>query len=475
MLSNQSITAATQFANSIAASGIALDVRRHGPIDLVMATMNPIESSEDDGQAVRISAQPLNSGFDPHTAEVRRTANMLSSRVAGNIKLARTVINPMIREIITLCEKRKHEIESDSPLNIRIKNVAVLPTFTSPELESMYERFKTGTFRPVTIGGPIRTKLIGAINDELLFEGLKRGNDVWNTGIAQALKEGRECCGFTEASDLLLREAELPYGSVKWFQDPTYLINFLFISSVLNGKMPSVNIEDFSITERAELAKLQAYYGNKLAIQIQTVTNFAASGNFIFIAESTRKELYVYTKNYLKWIDDGGNADALIGAVASGEESLAGVANNIKDNVERYMVTYKTLESRFRAKQRMATTTEMKGVIEASVYRTIHGTLQDEEMRTAIANAKAFFAKHPLQTNEDILGYTRRAVCRTFAAKTACLEILNDIDAFMEDNESMTIERAAVLAGVRLLAKWTASQLSVTRVRSTGPIPVTSL
>jgi len=475
MLSNQTMHAATSFANSLAASNIALDVHRNGPIDLIMATMNPIEENPNDSEAIMQAARPLNSGFDPHTAEVRRVATMLAARVAGNIKLARNEINPMIRDIIATCEKRKHEIESDSPLNIRIKNIAVLPTFTSSELEGMYERFKLGTFRPVTLGGPIRTKLIGAMTDDLLYEGLKRGNDVWNTGIMQALKEGRECCGFTNASDLLLRDAELAYGSVKWFHDPTNLINFLFVSSVLNGKMPSVNIEDFSMTERAELAKLQAYYGNKLAIQIRTVTDFAASGNFIFVAESTRKELYVYTKNYLKWIEDGGNADALIGAVASGEESIAGVSFSIKDKTEHYMNVYKTLESRYRAKQRMITTTEMKDVIETSVYRTIHSTLLDDQMRTAVANAKAFFSKHPLQTNEDILGYTRRAVCRTFAANTSCLEILNDIDAFMEDNEGMTIERAAVLAGIRLLAKWSAAQLSVCRTAVRGPAPVTSL
>ncbi|QAX96124.1 hypothetical protein [Vibrio phage vB_VmeM-Yong XC32] len=467
MFKDKSLEAAMQLGTSLAASNITLSLNQNTHLDLVHSSLNAFMENDSVVDQVRQAAMPINVGFDPHTGEKRRVAQLMANRASANLKMARTVVNPLVRAIVGDCENAKRAIEGDSPLNIGIRSVAVLPTFTSPELATMYEKYRVGAFRPVELSGPLRSKILGGLTDDLLFEGLKRGNEVWNTGIKQAMGEGANLLGFTTASEILLRNEQPESNSPAMFNSPINLLNFLFLDALLNNSFTNVSLNDITVHERTELAKARAYFGNRLADQIRHVTEFNKSGKFIIPNGSNNKEVFVYAKNYTKWLDGEGEAEALIGALASGRETVVGVSEALMKDPSKYTAEYRRIESSARTRQRLATVAEMKGVIERGLYNHIHSEVEKDQVPTYIARAQGFFGKHPLQSNADIGQYVREAVCVAIVPNSACLQLLNDMDAFMEDDETLTRSQAGVRAMVRLLGQWAGTQMTVTK--STAP------
>lgn len=470
MLSNESLQAGQQLGTALAAVGIVLEPAHNTPISSVASTMNVAAlESESVIERIKESVAPLNVGFDPHTAEVKRTTTIMAERVAGNIRLARTMLIPTIKDIAVACTKRRIEIEQDSPLNVSIRQVATLGALTLPELEAQYSRFRTGSHRFFTVTGKLSSMLLGGLNDVILEEAITRPSDAYAKAIKELITEASTHYGWSQASDLLLKDVTVSNNSTELFRNPLLVLNFLFLTAALNGKLTNFPLDDLSLQERTELAKLQAYYGQKLSFQVDSIISFAKSGRFIIPANSTKKEASVYARNYSKWVKEGGEAESVKGAMMLSENSsMVSVSNEILSNQDKFKSHYLRSESTMKARQRMVTTREMQGAVESELFAFIHQEMAEENRGVLARRAKAYFGSNVLQNNGDLLTYIRDAVCKVTAPDTNCLQILNDIEAFTEEDENMSVHRASVLAGARLMAKWCAKQVVARRAKAPG-------
>ena len=63
-------------------------------------------------------------------------------------------------------------------------------------------------------------------------------------------------------------------------------------------------------------------------------------------------------------------------------------------------------------------------------------------------------------------------VCHVLGRDSHAYFLQSEMDAFLQDNEDATIQRASVHACVKLLAKWAFVQMKVSQVNIDAPIAI---
>lgn len=468
MLTTKSINAGSQLANNATALDKSFRLREGSALDIIVSSTEPadynaLQNGGNYSAEVARMSQPLNVGFDPHTAEMRKISEGVAKRLANNIRFVRTTVNSLVRETIEEATAAKRNIEADSALNINIRHVGALPIFNSPLLERDIEQFRVGNYPTLTIGERLRKDLKTNITHENLLESIQSSNEIHNNSL-KALFDTIAANGDNVVYSLF-EVNNISIGSAGIFEDPTNVVNFLFLQAALAGKLSTFDLSNITVQERTEIAKAHAYYGNRLGRQLSMMRNIAKSGEFILPISSTKREVTVYDKNYRLWLNADGSSEALIAAVAS-TNSLASVGGELAGNPGKYEEMYTRLAARLGGERKVAAASRVQAIIEVKILTHINTEMAAEERVEAAKAMREHFKLYKLQTNTNIIDYVKRAVCVSIASGTNAYQLLCDIDTYMSLHENGTIGEAAVWASARLIAQWLKSQIDV--VESTG-------
>lgn len=467
MLHDKSLSVAAQVAAGLTNQGVELSPVNGSPLDVTMAAMQVMPQEGDAIANVKAAALPISTAFDQHTGEVRSAANMLAQRVKANLTLAQNTINPLCREIVLECEKRKRDIESDSALNIRVIPVKALSLFNSPDLDAKLQRFTEGTFRKVNIPKRLEELIVSTMNNQDAKAAMQKGTASWDTNIEEVF-EALDEEGFGGPIDVLFKEPTFAYGEKSLLRNAVALSNFILLDAIMTGRVEKISMNDVSLEERTALAKEQAFYGQRLVQQIRSITSLANSGNFILTASSHKKAVYVYYRNYSQWLKKGGSAEALIAATANSDGVLSNAIDDLMHDPAAWEKRYTRIESHTRDLQRVDVIGRLQSRVEEMIYTYIHTELDDSAIAKSADLAKAYFEVNRVQANTDFALYVRKAVCAILAPNSAVETILNDMDYYIETHEDATLSKALAFSLGRLLGRQAAAQIRVTNTGNGG-------
>lgn len=465
MLTLASIEASRPIADNAIGNNGGFDVVPGSPLSVLLLQMRPIidvSKVEDGNQSKHIldASRPVQKGeFDPHTGELQTMGHGISNLVAGSIKFARTVINPMIREIIEKCEDAKREINSHSPVNLNVRHLDTHPIYTDATVEQYLEPFKRGNGADVDIDDGLRNRILEGFNDEVFMTATAGPSATFTTRLKSLLQtmDGG-------VAEYLFSPYRQQTGTAAAYTEHSSLLTFLFLKGIIGGRYPSVDINSYTLEERTLLSKAMSFYAMMTFRQIKQVTDFAVSGKFILPGATDQFSITVVDSTYRQWLKTGGSAEALIGFVAKNQGKVAGRDRELIDNPELAVVYYDRIVKQTTNTNRLLSTASIESIVSRHISTIIaEADVEPAEKIEQQEELKRLCETYRYVGSKDLVDYVRYMVCATRGKDTDAYSLLCGIDAYLEDNPEATMGEAALHSSMQVAAKWVASQIIVVK------------
>lgn len=472
MLTNTTLNIAGRLGTSLTYGGYRVEAMSLTPLSVLAGEMQPILNPSDESKVeslIREAARPIDASYDSHTAELRELVTMLEARVTRNFSFARNEIKPLIADIVEDIQKSQGILESNLITNKQVVHLKISPLLKNTDIENLYKRFAVGDYPTTRLPAAIRSKVMDGLTPASLLNSLTK-----NKPFLKDIFAGESTRLDLEGTDLI-GELFNPLTGVsvitnRVMTSVSNIVTFLFLDAVLAGRVDTIDYELITLEERTEISKVMAYYGNLVNRQISTIIDFANTKKFIVGIEGNT--ISVYDRNYQVWLekDEANCVEALIGfTVYSANSRLpeASLHNAAASYTTRYNETL-ALES---TKQSILSVRETRNIIHSGIMDAIdEWEWDDAEKTTGRLGLGAFFKANQLQVDSDIVTFVKRAVCSVFGNDTHAEQILSDVDTYMADNEDASYRKAAVIAAARLVAKWMAAQIHITKIEEESAI-----
>jgi hypothetical protein len=463
MLRKENIVAAAAIANIAAGRGVLLAPRGDTPLDILQHAMKPVMGSSDVVDEVyQASLDDLNGGFavTPHHGELEALSDILAERLSKNISHIRNEINPLIRNIETLCLEAAAKIKADNPLNISLVHMFVPSIYGSAGLSNALEIYKSNTF----VDPGMREQLLSSISEgmspEQFLEMVESPDAMLNeeTRAMVSTLVGRE--GYIPLWD------KTPMFGKEMYCDFKTICSFLFLKAFNAGKHPSINPADLENDDRVYLSRLLAYFGKLTLNHIDVIAkDMVSNPNFLFLDPNNDRKVYVIDEKYSRWVDKGGSLEAVIGHMYNAKTSGLNIGDLI-NNPDKYAKIFERAEKINEGISRNMSSQEIERLVKAELLGYAVRNEQDTAQRTLHSQSiHAWFKDNRLYANESCRDFILRAVCDLFGKPYDAKLILTEMEAFLNkpENEAMSLNDAAVFAVTRMLGRWMAKMYHVER------------
>lgn len=480
MLNQSSLEKGGEMATNYQVSGINLTPKIGTPLGNLLNTAHiPYFEDRTAAEMVQESVTPLNANYDPHTNYLQMIAQQASDRILANITEARNTINPLINDIYQACLDEQDSLMSNSPLNVETKMVGVPMIFRDSNLSDLAANYRDQTQVPQypPISMQLRTEILNGLTDESLIENLNMFGSNWTTEVTELVGLAHDWLeninmGTDFVSSLLNEVTGITANSVSVFQNPMPALNLLVCKAVLAGRF-NLSGSGLTMEDQTTVARLSAYYGSTLIRQLKLITEFRSSGRFVIpIGSDPRNVVYLYQLNLSEWLakDETNNMDLVMGALASsgmGNGNLLMVSMGLISEPQQYANDFARIQKRETVRVVNISADSFKQIIDHRVCRFIVETYPESDSRLGMCEQVHQYLKdHTLRLNNELLPYVRKMVCEILVPKTMVFDFLNEIDNYMNADETMTIDQAANYAAATLTARWLMSQVQVQQYQS---------
>lgn len=470
MLSQSSLNAAYPLAEALAVKGWALKPVAETPLaQLINASLAQAETVEGVGET-QLDASPsfnamlvdssMQSGPDGkvlHDEIMSTSVKAISNVIAGNLTLARSIVNPMIKRVFDASQEYIANRTTSSLTPMSVVPFQYKQIWSSPILRELVSRYsETSAIDP-------QLQPIGAVPASDLADTVLTGVGRFDEEVKLFLASG--------AGDRLAVIWERLFGAqaartLSEALPPSriavddVLVAFLLARRVQEEIPDGVSMDVASW--RAYVSMIQAQTGRQVIRILERRELDQRNLNLVISAtNAVEGEIIVVGDNYTRWLEEGGSPEVLFGSALS--DRRFGY-RELLDQAPQYLRVWKT---EYTLRQSKIATDKFNFLI-AGVGQSMTdliNELPEDELTCARPvlherlkeRLKSIKPKHL----EDIYSVARKAVCRVIFPHTDVERLLDAIDAAAKQYPELDIREQALMGTISFVTSWVCKLFTV--------------
>lgn len=439
---------------------------------------------------IEASKVPEVDGSSTHDHLIETYSQMAARSIQDSLLLARTVVNPLIREAMVAVHER-----IDESIQANMNRISVLPVeapeaLLSPALADLVERYGDTAYEDVVIqhvfpdmnveqiidaamtgsksyDGPLRALLENTSPETIraVFQG------VFSTNIepdqsTQADKLAIVTSGNANPSNLsyFVRYPDTDYTNAK----TAALLSFLLAKKFMNDVPEGVNmgLSDY----KAYVSSIMEQSGRVLAIYLRKQADQFKRQTLVLDYPRRRPEAVYATDNasikvdkhiYNEWLSQGGSPEILLGAYVVGDLKEIDKGAPLLENAQRYKDAwnrfYGLLKTEQMSKVFNTTVAAVRDVVSAMIASS------DEKLGLNRAEAQLRLATIieglAIYDTKNIHALVRDTICDTMFPRKDVKKILALVDFYAEENPNAPVLEAAYWSMMDLVVDWIGSMI----------------
>ena len=415
------------------------------------------------------SNTPDDAGVYHHDIMMEHISKTVMEIVEKNLRLARNVVNPIIKEVIEDTQGYIDHALSHIEHDIEIKLNRYDALWNDINFIEMVKRYASTSDLdvPLTVTIPLKT------SEFSIPDLITTGQSTLDSYVLSILNEYPESVINTlyesVFGDPSLRHANLisaikPNSDLKEHRDE--LVVLFFISKGLMNKIPDgIKV---SLTEyKSYLATINSQLGKKLARMIDRRTVHQESRKLIIHYPmnqdygNKQNEIIVNEDVYTLWLNEGGSPDVILGSWLTDQE------RSYTELLVKKEFFAKKWEQHEKILRMTKTKDKFNDAIEGlrkAVTKQIN-QIDEAYLLTAKEQYHQLLDKHisylPQQFYNDLVHHVRNIVCKVLFSQTDALDILKAIDEVSDEFEDIKPREAALLATIQWVGVWLAKNCAV--------------
>lgn len=475
MLQNHVLDSASVLADKLSKNNLQLEAIRETPLAQAIDSSYHPEIANEVHEAtlsfrevLMESSAKVNDGAMTHDEAISSIVDVVAKTVTNNLQIARTVVNPIVSEIVTSVESRLNETEIGA-----VNFLSVLPVFyhsiwTSPILEGLVSKY----FDSPNIDVDAK-RIYPDMTPEELRKVVKTGTSRFDTEVesfVDSLGDER----LLEIYSTFFKKVSAP-GDVQEVIKLQYYskdVNAILVLHLIARRFYNDTPEgvEINLESHREFCSIMLEQTGRMMARFleRREKQFAKKDLGIIYPTTTYSNdnpswniIEVNGDIYNDWLKDGGSPEILFGAAISDNERNY---TDLLENGEKYINVW--------AKQARIRQNEIKdqqfsltiSAIRQSISKLINRQAEEEmvvESKAVLHDRlqKELGELSPKSIN-DLYYACRRVVCRVMFAHTEAEEILCKIDEMGKRYPDIDVREAALYATIDLVTDWVAQMIT---------------
>ncbi len=415
------------------------------------------------------------SGNSAHDELSEHLINETIVKVRDNLKLARSVVNPLIRVTLEEVEKLIQQINIEATNVIRVESVFADPIWNSSQLAAMASKFSETpfinikiqhVFPPRSVQDIIAMMKTGTVAMDTMID--KWANSLKGSFITEAY-ENIFSGGSNSVNVIYLNDA------IRWGKDSS-LIAFL-IARAANKEIPE-GIDMGAESFRAYISGIEAQAGAIVCREIDKLDEDIKNGVLVieypYISDNRSLDggvIFVNGSVYNGWLDKGGTPEVLMGALASGDHRQSSRrGEDILLKKDQYLDAWNRYAGILRSKQlsRSFTTaiTAISKIVSSQIVGMSEDNLSGIGKDVMQKRLEEILSKATMYDVENLHRFIQKVICQSMFPLSDAEEILTEIDVAFASNPGLDIRQAATVAIIAVVSRWAIGNLSYTKSSS---------
>lgn len=455
MLTERTLNEAEILARDLTARGIRLNLLPDNPLFDLTVNSTPMEKVfSNPFEAVKATSNASSSvnfnGTISHSEDLKKYAWGLGQSLNRTMDIARNTINPMVREVTDLIEKRI-DTEIFFNVGINIKSYFLPEIMKNGNLDDLTDRYKSVIYSQVDWNNetwPVMTA-------QFLRDSAKGKSNKLDKQITVLLESVPDDL-VVGIYNYLFRLSVLPNPDID--ENVVYILGFLWTMTWYND-LPSglnSNLKQLSL----DLTSLKSNCGKHIQDNLKRFDRMSNQNYFILKSPNVsldRKTFIVQGEIYNQWLKTGGSPELLIGSWLSNDSTAI---NNIDDQkrtewLRRYRLDSEIRRQEFDTRRQTLITKELSDFVDDSIKEK---GMDYSKVRQSF---NGLIKNRPYRVNKDLAEWVRMVLCNSLYPDTDILTVLNSIDEVMGKTEDTPPREAATAAAIDLVVDWLYSAIKV--------------
>tara|TARA_B100000929_G_scaffold72249_1_gene55475 strand:- start:2811 stop:4268 length:1458 start_codon:yes stop_codon:yes gene_type:complete len=483
MIHESTLEAVYPLAEKLAKKGIKVTPLQTTPVEqLCQAGHYPIPTRgidnlpEVEERILKGSAAKDPMGGCRHDIVMDEMVDVIAETVRNNLDLARNTINPIVKDVAQEVEEYLQDAESVHKTHVSVVPVNYKAIWNSPVLSEMVARYSETALREVNL----RVGIPYEVDRDELLELAKTGASRFDQEVEEFFAQlsddtivstwyaifGADPAGRARVLNDVIRS-----GSVLSNRDgiDRALLTHLFCRKLIQDPPEGVKmgLEEY----RAYIADILSQSGRVINSIMKRREANIQRRQLVEIWPMSRemlgKELIEIRVNgdvYGRWLEQGGEPDAIIGSFVTDQERSY---TALLDGVVRYAKEWERQARVLGTTQRLNRFNHAVDGMRLAIARQIN---ELDEERLVVSREILHRRLEENLSNlygdfyNNIFVYARKMVCDTIFPHTLGLKILCAIDNVANDYPDIDVREAALLATIEIVSLWVAKLCKVDRV-----------
>lgn len=475
MLSIEALNSAQALTDRFDARGLIVTPVENTPLaQLVSATRsdsNFVIANEDgsvtaDVESIAYIANKADeTGASEHTHRIDEIAAVCIEAISGQINFARSVVAPVVDELVTRTNASLAEITPPSLLGMEVIVFEEPAPILNPGFESLVRRFQE-----VSYDSPKLEARLPDLTPAEILELLKVGTANIDRDIAEwAAAKGDVF--FTSIWENVFQHKGGPETEVNsrsfraWVEHKECgldhaLAIFLLARRLFDGAPSGTEMELRKF--EGVMAEYRDQAGARICRELDELDRINKLG--LLIRSYTTTTVTVNQSVYRKWLADGGENEILFGnllvePVTTTIEGINEKAGGLKAAWARQCTLVATVEANKRHLR-------VKELLSAQFRRQLQEVVEEE--RAALGNLDFVQKRFDDELEDavdadldDLYGLALCLICKARFPQSSAYDILSGIERVKKANPTLDVREAASLSVIEYIAKWVAVQMQV--------------
>lgn len=483
MIREKSLHAVMQLADNYAANGYELYPVNGSPLVPVCRTSNPLnvqikDLSSDAFAIPSISKTRLENGEVPHDVRMEEAVEFAAEVVRNNLKLARTVVNPIVLRALENIEAKLNKDQQILSQPLTVVQYHYHKLWDNPLLESMVSRYEGTPAFQIEQRNGMPKLAADQIEEHLKLDISRYDEDMSDLvdGYSPEWLEAVYSAGFLiEENEMMVEMGVPPLTSMiqnsGTYPDELAVIFTLarsFLDSAPEGAAMGLDVyRDWMATVVSQTGRAivrvmdrrESERNRKILVRRWPIFEFG-------ILRDEGGEIVVNGEVYNRWLEEGGTPEALMGAAVTDKES--GYTTLI-EKVETYENNWKRqeriLSSEVRFDRFNRTVSGIEKAISYEINTFEHGEPEAADARKIQQHSE--LKRHlkdltgRLVDEHNLYATVRSLICKIMFPRTEAERILSAIDSAAAANPGIDVREAAFLAVIEVVSEWVGCQIEV--------------
>lgn len=464
MITSSTVVSSSEVAGIYTNSGRLVTARAGTPLALLVRCHRTVFSNGstpvDTKAAVLSTSRPLESEYSEHCEALSTISKGIAQRLRRSVNTAKNVINPLIREINVACQKSLSSQENANPANVNIAHYKLPDIYLDNTLETLLEQYRTNVAQIPSLDNSLMDVLSAAADAGSMLETMRSSSEVFNVRLDEF---------FASNADLkysLFQTTNFRPHTTQFYSQHGLLVTFLFLKGVSLGKNPQIPTGSLNIDQLTQIAKYLGAVGGALYSSIQQYSKWIASGEFTLTShypDVSGADIGVQHDNYVRWLEVGGTADALIGFYLSNNALAKRMLPDDRNQVKFWEEAYVRYVTKAKNKTIVINRGNVEYLVKTTIGTWINENVEDTQVRIKLhGNLMAALPKYVYTDNIDL--YALSIINDTLGEEDNSKDLLVLMNSYLKADPSMSVAKAAAMANTKLIARWLTSQMDITSV-----------